>query len=118
MELPELAAIIFRCCHQVPSIKAAYIFGSRSKGTHRLDSDIDLAIEIMNPKGGPATLADWMHFNDDDFKKALEQELHTPLDLQWYGGASETPTIHNALLESSVCVYAKSPLHQFRAPLE
>jgi predicted nucleotidyltransferase len=118
MELPELAAIIFRCCHQESSVKAAYIFGSRSKGTHRPDSDIDVAIEILNQKGGPAVLSDWMHFDDSELKEMLEQELTIPLDLQWYGGESETATIHRGLVESSICVYVKSPLDKFRAPFE
>lgn len=120
MEIPELASIIFRCCYQVPSIKAAYIFGSRSKGTHRQDSDIDIdiAIEITNPKGEPAKLSDWMQFGDEALKKAIELELKIPLDMQWYGGKRETPTVHRGLVESAVCVYAKSPLHQFRAELE
>ncbi|WP_374287717.1 nucleotidyltransferase family protein [Pseudomonas fluvialis] len=118
MEISELAAIIFRHCYQVPSIKAAYIFGSRIKGTHRQDSDVDIAIEITNQKGGPATLSDWMHFDDETLRKAIEFELQIPLDMQWYGGIKETPTVHRGLVESSVCVYAKSPLHQFRAALE
>jgi predicted nucleotidyltransferase len=118
MEISELAAIIFRCCYQVPNVKAAYIFGSRSKGTHRQDSDVDIAIEITDQKGGPAILSDWMHFDDEGLKKTIELELQVPLDMQWYGGKGETPTIHRGLVESSVCVYAKSPLHQFRTVLE
>ena len=33
-----------------PSITAVYLHGSRLTGTHRLDSDLDIAIQLRGPK--------------------------------------------------------------------
>jgi uncharacterized protein len=35
----------------VYSVKAAILFGSRARGTHRADSDVDLAVVLRGPRG-------------------------------------------------------------------
>jgi uncharacterized protein len=35
------------------SVKAALLFGSRARGTHRADSDVDVAVLLRGPRGKP-----------------------------------------------------------------
>src|SRR5438132_256854 len=42
---PEDQEIIIKVLKKFPEIKEAFIFGSRAKGTHRIGSDIDIAIK-------------------------------------------------------------------------
>lgn len=40
-------------------IKKIYLYGSRARGDHRPDSDIDLAIEMHIPEGQTSAYAQW-----------------------------------------------------------
>jgi len=86
------------------------IFGSRVRGDHRPDSDLDIAIELdlsatsgIDESGG---LASWM-FETEDWEDELRAILPFEIDLEQYRG-TDTPTIHKALNQSSELVYAKA----------
>jgi predicted nucleotidyltransferase len=42
--LDEIADLVTRWAATEPLIRRAYLFGSRVKGTHRRDSDLDVAV--------------------------------------------------------------------------
>lgn len=94
---------------RIPLVGKVWLFGSRARGTHSEDSDVDIACELdgssitgTDASGGFAT---WM-FESKEWKRQIEQELGIPVDLQIYMG-SDTPTIQYALAESSVLLYEK-----------
>lgn len=87
-----------------------FIFGSRARGDHRSNSDIDIAIELdmsaargMDESGGLVT---WM-FETKGWKEELRALLPLDIDLEQFRG-SDTPTIKQALERSSILVYEKA----------
>lgn len=64
-------------------IKAVYLYGSRARGEHRSDSDIDIGIILNRHRSDNNTLATWCceggRLRDD-----LRDKLSVSLDLQWY----------------------------------
>jgi predicted nucleotidyltransferase len=91
---------------QKPLIKRVFVFGSRVRGDHRPDSDIDIAVELdpnhfqgVDESGGLAT---WMFETE-----AWKDELHRLLQLERYH-AGQTPTIASGLARSRVLVYEKA----------
>ena len=81
------------------------LFGGCAKGNYPNVTDIDVAIEIVGPGGGQASLADWIS-EADGLRASLAPFLPVKLDLQWYGGEDETPNIHAYLQEASETLYA------------
>lgn len=87
-----------------PRVSAAYLFGSRLKGTHRKDSDLDVAVKLLNPKGRPGDFCDWAELADE-LRRSLAERLPVALDLTQYENSQETPTVHAGLLACSIQVY-------------
>ena len=97
-------------CESKPLVARAWIFGSRARGQERVDSDIDIAIELdgaatagVDESGGLAT---WM-FETQSWEAELSALFPFEVDLEQYI-AGQTPTIATALDESSVLAYQKS----------
>jgi predicted nucleotidyltransferase len=100
---------LVRWAHDKPFVKRLYIFGSRARGNHRPNSDLDIAVELdaefllnVDESGGLTT---WIHGNRK-WKQELEGMLSYTVQLEFYEG-NKTPTIHKGLSESSVIVYEK-----------
>jgi predicted nucleotidyltransferase len=86
-----------------------WVFGSRSRGDFGPDSDIDIAIELDLRYGGfdeTGGMVTWS-FETDGWEEELKALLGMEVDLQQYRG-EDTPTIYNAIRESSCLVYSKS----------
>jgi predicted nucleotidyltransferase len=58
-----------------PDVVAAYLFGSRARGTARADSDVDVAVLV---RGEPAATLDGLGM---DLLVDLERDLRLPVDL-------------------------------------
>jgi predicted nucleotidyltransferase len=104
MDLALVEERVARWAAAQPLVLRAWIFGSRARGTSRDESDIDVAIEIRKLSGDSCPWTTFM-FEGERFKHSLQELLSLELDLQWYGGLLETPTIHSGLQESSILVY-------------
>jgi predicted nucleotidyltransferase len=104
MELASLRRIVAQWAACQPLVLRAWIFGSRARGTSRSDSDVDVAIEVRALRGDSGPLVTFI-FEKDKLKRSLEAALLIDVDLQWYGGPTETPTTHAGLKRSSVLVY-------------
>ena len=76
--LAAVAEIIARWLDDAPGVPAAYLFGSRVRGDHRPDSDIDLRIYINEWNLDGETMRWWMHQNETDFAE-LKAQLPGPL---------------------------------------
>jgi predicted nucleotidyltransferase len=104
VDLVSIAAIVAQWAESQPLVIKAWIFGSRVRGTSRQDSDVDVAIEVAALPGDSGPLTTFM-FAADDLRRSIQAMLPLKVDLQWYGGPVETPTIHAGLQQSSIVVY-------------
>jgi predicted nucleotidyltransferase len=109
MGLVELGSIVEKWASSQPLVTRAILYGSRVKGTHRPDSDLDVAIELTPLPGDGSTLATWFG-EESRLTASLAPLLPVPLDLEWYGDAELTPTIHRGLEAGSVVVFTRAPL--------
>jgi predicted nucleotidyltransferase len=107
-DIDDFAKVVGNWAELHPRICAAYIFGSRVKGTHRNDSDLDVAIMLLNPQGKPGNFSDWASLANE-LRNSLEPLLNVKLDLTQYENPIETPIVHNALLAASELVYSMGP---------
>lgn len=108
MELDHLSELITGWTEAQPLVRKAYVFGSRVKGTHSPNSDLDVAIELVPRPGDETVLATWI-CEARALRESLARVVPVPVDLEWYGGPDETPTIHTALLAGSRVVYERQP---------
>ena len=109
MQLAEMLALLTAWATEKPLVGRLWLFGSRVRGNHRSDSDVDVAIELdmsaakgVDESGGMATWA----FETKQWKPELEDLLSLIVDLQRYK-AGETNIIQAGLDQSSILVYEK-----------
>jgi predicted nucleotidyltransferase len=110
MEVSQVARMISTWARNKPLVKRAYIFGSRVRGDHRPDCDIDIAVELgpdmfqgADESGGLAT---WM-FETGGWKDELEKLLALKVQLERYH-PDQTRTVGKGLARSSQLVYEKA----------
>ena len=63
-------------------IKRVYLYGSRARGDHRPDSDIDLGIEVTTEDKTEAML-DWWDWHNK-YEEAPDLHLEHSVQLEWY----------------------------------
>ena len=110
MGVSEVAEVISTWARGKPLVKRVHIFGSRVRGDHRSDSDIDIAVELdpevfqgVDESGGLAT---WM-FETKGWKEELEKLIRLKVQLERYH-PDQTPTVGKGLARSSQLVYEKA----------
>lgn len=110
MEVSQVAGVISTWARGKSLVKRAYIFGSRVRGDHQPDSDIDIAVELdpdvfqgADESGGLAT---WM-FETKGWKEELETLICLKVQLERYH-PNQTPTVRRGLARSSQLVYEKA----------
>lgn len=67
----------------IPQIARVYVFGSRARGDHRADSDLDLAVELdltAIPPGSTAA-GEWT-WESASWREGLEREIGLVVDLE------------------------------------
>lgn len=81
-----------------PEVVNVWIFGSRVRGAHRPDSDVDVAVEhdAGEDFGG----------RQDEWRKLLRPQIGLPLDL-WVYDPKKDPGIRGAVGESSIHIYGR-----------
>lgn len=109
MQLAEMKTLLSTWAAEKPLVSRLWLFGSRVRGDHRPDSDVDVAIELdmsavkgVDESGGMATWA----FDATPWKPELEGLLSLLVDLQRYK-AGETNIIQSGIDKSSLLVYEK-----------
>lgn len=110
MKIERLSEIVARWAASEPVVLRAHVFGSRVNGTQGAQSDLDVAVELRPSPGDETLLATWI-CEAGRLRASLAQLLPVPLDLEWYGGPDETPTIHSGLQSDSRLVFERSPDH-------
>jgi predicted nucleotidyltransferase len=79
-ELRALAEILAEWVDDVPGVTAVYLFGSRVRGDHDSDSDIDVRLYLDEWDVCNATTKWWTEQNKTDFA-ALKARLPGPLSI-------------------------------------
>lgn len=65
-------------------IARVYLYGSRARGDHRADSDIDLAIEVFTQPSDANSFATWMYWHEA-YKDAPDLHLSATPHPLWIG---------------------------------
>ena len=78
VSLTELAEIVAVWASETPIVREAYLFGSRVKGTHGSNSDLDVAIVLFGDNEGYAY---WL-CEAEKLRISLSRQLPVPCDLQ------------------------------------
>ena len=81
-----------------------YFFGSRLKGTHSLDSDLDIALEIVKGVGDTSFCAAFA-FDKQDFISRIQPLSPFKIDLCLYAGSNETPDVCRYIEDASLVIY-------------
>ncbi len=79
VELRELAEVLADWIEPAPAVPAVYLFGSRVRGDHRPDSDVDVRLFLNQWRDVcRATMTWWAEQNETDFAD-LKSRLPGPL---------------------------------------
>jgi predicted nucleotidyltransferase len=76
--LKSLATILADWVDAAPGIPVVYLFGSRVRGDHRSDSDVDVRLYVDRWSADSETTRWWTEQNNSDFA-ALKAKLPGPL---------------------------------------
>lgn len=89
MDIEDMRDAVAKWASTQPLIRKAYLFGSRVRGTHKPNSDLDVAIEIFTLPGDENPLTTWT-CEAQRLKASTAGVVPVIIDLNWYGGAVET----------------------------
>jgi len=89
-----------------PHVRRMWLYGSRAKGTHRPNSNINIAVELDPVGDSEETLAVWMA-NAGLWQSQLQSRIAPAVDLQWFDPDGGTRTIEAALNEAKALVYER-----------
>ena len=93
-----------------PEIRRLWLFGSRARGSNRLGSDVDTAIELTEEAAakdaGQHGLNVWLSL-EESWKKELGRLLRLPVDLERYHDVA-CPNVTRYVQESSILVFERS----------
>ena len=103
MDQEELISIIADWAKSETLIREAYLFGSRARGDHSPDSDVDIAVKMHKQPSDGSEYASWF-FEADKLKERVQERISYPVQLEWYDPV-ETPHVHKGIVESSIKVY-------------
>ncbi|MDO3515185.1 nucleotidyltransferase domain-containing protein [Ralstonia pseudosolanacearum] len=104
MGINEIRNIVTAWAETQPLVLKVWLFGSRVRRTERPDSDIDIAVEVETRTGDSSAWTTFI-FEADGLTASIQSLLPMKVQLEWYGGPVETPTIHAGLQASSMLVY-------------
>ena len=103
----SVADSIARWAVENPEVRRVWVFGSRAKGTHRPDSDIDVAVELEPVGDSEETLTRWIA-RCDLWGSQLQSRMTPKVDLEWFDPDGSTPSIESRLNEGKVLVYERA----------
>ena len=98
--------IVKQWANEEPLVREAFIFGSRARNTHRVDSDLDVAVKVNAQPGDASEYACWV-FEAKALSRRLQERTPVAVQLEWYDPV-ETPHVHMGMVESSIKVYWQS----------
>ena len=87
-----------------PKVRRVWVFGSRAQGTHRPDSDLDIAVELEPVADSEETLLVWLA-NSERWRTQLQERISLPVDLEWFDPNGGSGDIRAALDQAKTLVY-------------
>lgn len=106
MDIEQIKGIVQTWAATQPEITKVWLYGSRVRGTHRPDSDLDVAVQVRGDHTVDEQFAIWMQIGG-----ALQDELNNLLPMtvqvEWYCDEDETYIICRGLRESSLLIYGE-----------
>lgn len=90
-----------------PHVRRLWIFGSRLKGTQRVDSDLDIAMEV-DPVGGDETAAVTWVAHRQEWERALAMLTRYNVQLHEFDSTNPTSKVVGYVSCCSVLVYART----------
>lgn len=101
---------IRRWALQEPEVVRVWLFGSRAKGTHRIDSDVDLAVEILGWDSSDAatranTVGSW-ELSRSEWQASLSKLTSLTIDLQRI--ATHGGIVMRAVTDAGVILYTRA----------
>jgi predicted nucleotidyltransferase len=106
VDIEIIATVVTKWADSHKSIVRVWLYGSRVRGDHRDDSDIDIAVEVMTHTQDDDCFSVWID-EKPKLLTSLAWQLPMPVQLEWYGGQIETPTIERGLIQSSRLVFER-----------
>lgn len=85
---------ILKWAEKHSEIARVYLYGSRARGDHRPDSDIDLAIEVIAQRGDANSFATWMYWHAA-YKEAPDLHLSAKAHPLWIGWEEVAQGVEN-----------------------
>lgn len=90
-------------------ITRVIVYGSRARGDHHPDSDLDVAVEIEESKWEESPFTIWIT-SAAEWQRELAPLLAWTLDLQWHDRGGETPTVSAKIQRGHFVVYERERL--------
>jgi predicted nucleotidyltransferase len=90
-----------------PEIARVIVYGSRARGDHRPESDLDVAVELEESQWQESPFTIWMT-SGTRWQRELAPLLPWALDLQWHDRGDETPTVSAKIQRGHFVVYERS----------
>jgi predicted nucleotidyltransferase len=90
-----------------PEVRRVWVFGSRAKGTHRPDSDIDIAVELEPVGDSEETLVRWIA-HSTQWEAQLQSRIAAKIDLEWFDPDGSTRRVQAALSEGKGLMYERT----------
>jgi predicted nucleotidyltransferase len=107
VSIEALSAMVASWAKSEPIVEKAYLFGSRVRGDARCDSDLDVAIELTPQRGDSAPLATWIA-EAARLRASISSHIPLTVEIHWYGGPMDTPSVHAGLAAGSRIAYERS----------
>lgn len=89
-------------------IKRLWLFGSRVGGTAKLDSDIDIALELFHEPDWEMSVVDLWEKYGDVWREELAQLLPWNVDLEFFDPKGSTPNLALYLNARSLLVFDRT----------
>jgi len=103
----ETSDSIARWAAEHRQFRRVWLYGSPAKGTHRPDSDINIAVELEPVGDSEETLAVWIA-NAGSWQLQLQTRIAPKVDLEWFDPDGSTRTLQAAQEEAKVLIYERA----------
>jgi predicted nucleotidyltransferase len=104
-DLKTWSSVLAVWANDKPKIAEVWLFGSRVRGDHHDESDLDIAL-VMAGEGQDVRYNDWF-WAADDWKEELKLLLPVPIDLQLGDEDISTSIVGPAIRREGVRVFSR-----------